>query len=111
MHLGLMMEGIYYSPKVAYDEDFSSFAPGHLLVQHIIGDLAANGGHTFEFLGPRAPWKQVWAQECVEHRNWYIFRSTIRGRCLHALTMRIAPKVRSLRHRMRGDPQSVSFGG
>lgn len=110
MHLGLMMEGVYYSPKVAYDEDFSSFAPGHLLVQHIIGDLAAHGGHTFEFLGPRAQWKQVWAQECVEHRNWYIFRATIRGRSLHALTMRLAPLIRSLRHRMRGDPQSVSFG-
>jgi CelD/BcsL family acetyltransferase involved in cellulose biosynthesis len=109
MHLGLMMEGIYYSPKVAYDEDFSYFAPGHLLVQHIIGDLAANGGHTFEFLGPRAPWKQVWAHECVEHSNWYIFRSTIRGRCLHALTMRLAPRLKSLRHRVQGDPQSVSF--
>lgn len=110
MHLGLMMEGVYYSPKVAYDEEFSYFAPGHLLVQHIIRDLAVNGGHTFEFLGPRAVWKQVWAAECVEHRNWYIFRSTLRGRCLYALTMQLAPRLRSLRHRMRGDPQGVSFG-
>ncbi len=110
MHLGLMMAGVYYSPKVAYDEEFSYFAPGHLLVQHIIRDLAGNGGHTFEFLGPRAVWKQVWAPECVEHRNWYIFRSSLRGRCLYALTMQIAPRLRSLRHRMRGDPQAVSFG-
>jgi CelD/BcsL family acetyltransferase involved in cellulose biosynthesis len=111
MHLGLMMEGVYYSPKVAYDEDFSSFAPGHLLVQYIIRDLADSGGHTFEFLGPRAQWKQVWAEECVEHSNWYIFRASLRGRCLHALTMRIAPRLRSLRQRVRGDPQSISFGG
>ncbi len=111
MHLGLMMEGVYYSPKVAYDEEFAYFAPGHLLVQHIIRDLAGSGGHTFEFLGPRTLWKQVWAHECLEHRNWYIFRSSFRGRCLHALTMRLAPQLRSLRHRMRGDPQSVSYGG
>jgi len=107
MHLGLMHEGIYYCPKVAYDEAFGYFAPGHLLVQHIIGDLAANGGHTFDFLGSRSLWKAVWASEVTEHRNWYIFRPNLRGKVLYSLTMRLAPRIRSLRHRMRGDPQAL----
>jgi CelD/BcsL family acetyltransferase involved in cellulose biosynthesis len=114
MQLGLLMDGVYYSPKVAYDEAFSYFSPGHLLVQHIISDLANQGAHTFEFLGPRAFWKLVWAPDLIEHNNWYIFRPNLRGRCLHSLTMRVAPRLRSLRHRMRGDPQGddrISAGG
>jgi CelD/BcsL family acetyltransferase involved in cellulose biosynthesis len=114
MHLGLLMDGVYYSPKVAYDEAFSYFSPGHLLVQHIIADLATIGVHTFEFLGPRAFWKLVWAPDLIEHSNWYIFRPNLKGRCLHSLTMRVAPRLRSLRHRMRGDPQGdarISAGG
>lgn len=110
MHLGLLMDGVYYSPKVAYDEEFSYFSPGHLLVHHIIQDLAANGVHTFEFLGPRTFWKMVWAPECIEHNNWYIFRPNFKGRCLYSLTMKIAPRLRSLRYRMRGDPQELSIG-
>ncbi|MFN4895436.1 MAG: GNAT family N-acetyltransferase [Pseudomonadota bacterium] len=105
MQLGLLMDGVYYSPKVAYDEAFASYSPGHLLVQHIISDLAANNVRTFEFLGPRAFWKMVWAPECVEHRNWYIFRPNLRGHVLYSLTMRVAPRLRSLRHRVWGDPQ------
>lgn len=110
MHLGLTMDGVYYSPKVAYDEQFSYFSPGHLIVQHIIEDLANTGVHTFEFLGPRTFWKMVWAPHSIEHSNWYIFRPNFMGRCLYSLTMRIAPRLRSLRYRMRGDPQEISLG-
>ena len=107
MHLGVMMAGVYYCPKVAYDERYSYFAPGHLLVQFIIEDLAKNGAHTFEFLGPRAQWKVVWAPGVIEHSNWYIFRPNFRGRCLYSLTMQLAPRLRALRYRVRGDPQAI----
>jgi len=107
MQLGLLMSGTYYSPKVAYNENFSYFAPGHLLVQYIIEDLAKNGAHTFEFLGPRAVWKVVWAPDVIEHSNWYIFRPNWRGRCMYSLTMQLGPRLRALRHRVHGDPQAV----
>jgi CelD/BcsL family acetyltransferase involved in cellulose biosynthesis len=107
MQLGLYMDRVYYSPKVAYDEAFAKFSPGHLLVRHIVADLFKERAKSFEFLGPRAFWKAVWAADCVEHSNSYIFRPGVRGRCLHALTMRFAKGLRDLKYKIRGDPQRL----
>ena len=108
MQLGLFMNGVYYSPKAAYDESFSKFAPGHLLVRYLIGDLIENNARLFEFLGPRAFWKTIWTKDVVRHSNLYIFRPSLKGRALHGLTMGLGPKLRSLKHRWFGDPQSVA---
>jgi CelD/BcsL family acetyltransferase involved in cellulose biosynthesis len=108
MQLGLFMNGVYYSPKVAYDESFSKFAPGHLLVRYLIGDLVENNARMFEFLGPRAFWKTIWTKDVVRHSNLYIFRPGLKGRTLHGLTMGLGPRLRSLKHRWFGDPQSIA---
>jgi CelD/BcsL family acetyltransferase involved in cellulose biosynthesis len=110
MHLGILMNGTYYSPKVAYDESYAAFSPGQLLNQFVIKDLTLNGVHTFDFLGPRALWKCVWASEVREHSTCYIFRPSFKGRVLHALTMRGAASMRRLRNRIKGDPQDVRWG-
>ena len=109
MHLGLCMNGTYYTPKVAYDEEFSRFAPGHLLVNHVIQDLVEQGMRRFDFLGPRAKWKVIWTDQVREHNNCYIFRPTIKGRLLYNLTMKLGPMLRALRHRIQGDPQEISL--
>ncbi len=110
MHLGLLMDGCYYAPKVAYDESFARFSPGQLLVQHVITDLTRAGVKKYDFLGPRAVWKSVWTDHVREHHNCYVFRPTIRGRCLHTLAMRGGSLVRRLRHRIKGDPQNFTIG-
>jgi len=110
MQLGLLMNGCYYAPKVAYDEAFARFSPGQLLVQHVITDLTNAGVKKYDFLGPRAPWKSVWTEHVRDHYNCYIFRPTIKGRCLHMLTMRLGSSVRRLRHRLKGDPQNFTIG-
>jgi CelD/BcsL family acetyltransferase involved in cellulose biosynthesis len=110
MQMGFVMNGVYYSPKVAYDETYAAFSPGQLLTQFVIADLARSGLHTFDFLGPRALWKCVWAPHVREHSNCYIFRPSIKGRLLHAITMRGAAYARLIRHRIKGDPQEISGG-
>lgn len=110
MHLGLLMNGCYYAPKVAYDERFAKFSPGQLLVRHVITDLTRAGVKKYDFLGPRALWKSVWTEHVREHHNCYIFRPTIRGRCLYTLAMRGGSLVRRLRHRIKGDPQNFAIG-
>lgn len=110
MHLGLLMNGCYYAPKVAYDERFARFSPGQLLVQHVITDLTGAGVKKYDFLGPRALWKSVWTDHVREHYNCYIFRPTLKGRCLHMLAMKGGSLVRRLRHRLKGDPQNFSIG-
>jgi CelD/BcsL family acetyltransferase involved in cellulose biosynthesis len=109
MQMGYAMNGVYYSPKVAYDERYAAFSPGHLLTRFIIEDLSRNGIHTFDFLGPRALWKCVWAPHVREHSNCYVFRPSFKGRLLHSLTMRGAAYVRRIRHRLRGDPQDAPW--
>jgi hypothetical protein len=107
MQLGLAMNGVYYSPKVAYDETFAYYSPGQLLNKHVIIDLSNEGFSKYDFLGPRAVWKTVWTDEVREHRNCYIFRPTVRGKLLYALTMHGATSLRRVYRRIYGDPQAV----
>jgi CelD/BcsL family acetyltransferase involved in cellulose biosynthesis len=110
MHLGALMNGVYYTPKVAYDESYAVFSPGQLLNQFAIKDLSRNGVQTYDFLGPRAMYKCVWAPEVREHSSCYIFRPSLKGRFLHALTMRAAGYMRRVRYRIKGDPQDIRWG-
>jgi CelD/BcsL family acetyltransferase involved in cellulose biosynthesis len=110
--LGLAMNGVYYTPKVAYDESFARYSPGQLLNNYVIADLQSDNFRVYDFLGPMADWKAVWASGVREHRNRYIFRPGARGRVLHALTMYAATSLRSLYRRWYGDPQSAkTIGG
>ena len=105
MHFGLEMSGVYYTPKVAYDERHKKHSPGLLLVHHVLVDLVRRGLQELDFLGPQMEWKRVWATHEREHANWYIFRPSVKGRLAHALTMKVAPLARRLKHRAFGDPQ------
>jgi hypothetical protein len=108
MQLGVAMNNIYYCPKVAFDEAFAPYSPGQLLNRHVIADLCANGFSAYDFLGPRAPWKAVWTSDVREHSNCYIFRPTLRGRVLFAVTMQGAASLRRVYRKLYGDPQSIA---
>jgi len=107
MHFGLLMNGCYYIPKVAYDERYRKCSPGLLLMQHVLKDLALIGAHKFDFLGPSMEWKRMWTDRVLEHSNQYIIRPTVKGRMLHALIMKAAPVARRIKYRISGDPQVV----
>jgi CelD/BcsL family acetyltransferase involved in cellulose biosynthesis len=109
MHLGLAMNGVYYAPKVAYDESFARYSPGQLLNSYVIADLHQSGFRLYDFLGPTAEWKMVWASGIRKHSNRYIFRPNTRGRVLHALTMYGASSLRSLYRRVKGDRQAIKL--
>lgn len=105
--LGLFMSGIYYTPKVAYDERFRDFSPGHLLMQYAIQDITRLGATRFEFLGPNALWKSVWSTSLQRHDTCYIFRPSLRGRTAHAAVGKVALSLRAIRHKLWGDPQDL----
>lgn len=106
MHFGLQMNGIYYIPKVAYDERYKKFSPGLLLAKYVIEDLTKEGVTCFDFLGPRMEWKCVWTSYAKEHSNCYIFNRTVRGRALKA-AIHLGAHLRRLKYRFRGDPQEI----
>jgi CelD/BcsL family acetyltransferase involved in cellulose biosynthesis len=101
-HLGLWHNGRYYMPKVAYDEAYSRFAPGHLILRAIIEDLCKDGLAVVDFLGLNAPWKEEWTREVLPHSSCFIFGKGLRGRVLQfwrfvvLATARSASRQRSL---------------
>ena len=106
MHFGLFMNNSYYAPKIAYDETFSTYSPGQLLVKLAIEDLSTHGASRYEFLGPRAPWKRIWTNDCRVHHTCYIFRPSTKGRLLYSAAFRSALQLRALKHLIWGDPQA-----
>jgi CelD/BcsL family acetyltransferase involved in cellulose biosynthesis len=106
MHFGLQMNGVYYIPKVTYDERFKKFSPGLLLAKYVIEALTKEKISCFDFLGPRMEWKCVWTSYTREHSNRYIFNRTMKGRTLKA-TIQVGAHLRRLKHRFRGDPQEI----
>lgn len=108
MDIGLMMNGRYYSPKIAYDEAFSKYAPGQLLIRHTIKHVAELGGERYDFVGPRSHHKAFWTDSVREHANYYIFRASWSGFARYVAAMKLGPRLRRLKRWRYGDPQAVT---
>lgn len=108
IELGLLMNGCFYSPKFAYNEDFAKCSPGNLMNRESIQMAASNGATRYDFLGPRARHKMLWTDTVRAHANGYIFKPTISGRVKHFVAATLAPQLRKLKYRYYGDPQALS---
>lgn len=108
MDIGLMMNGRYYSPKIAYDEAFSKYAPGQLLIRHTINNVAELGGERYDFVGPRSHHKAFWTDSVREHATYYIFRAGWSGFARYVATMKVGPRLRRLKRWRYGDPQEIT---
>lgn len=106
MHFGLTMNGVYYIPKVAYDEKYKKFSPGLILAKRVIETLTNEGATRFDFLGPRMEWKCVWTSHANEHANCFIFQRSLKGRALKA-AIDLGAGIRRLKYRCKGDPQEI----
>jgi CelD/BcsL family acetyltransferase involved in cellulose biosynthesis len=95
-HFGLVYAGRYYTPKVAYDERFHTYGPGHLLVDAVLRDCLQQGLTEFDFLGPRMAWKDEWARDARRHSNCYIFQNSSYGRTLRQAKFRIQTALRTV---------------
>jgi CelD/BcsL family acetyltransferase involved in cellulose biosynthesis len=93
-HFGLSYNGIYYSPKVAYSEEFAQYGPGHLIMESILRDLQQRDIASFDFLGPWMDWKVEWAREGRMHSFCYIFRPGLFGQTLYTAKIRLMDRMR-----------------
>lgn len=62
MEFAVETSGSFWILKIGYDEAFASCSPGVLLLVEVIRHAALRGLRTFEFLGGKEPWTQVWTQ-------------------------------------------------
>ncbi|HST12728.1 MAG TPA: GNAT family N-acetyltransferase, partial [Terriglobales bacterium] len=87
-HYSLTHRGHCYSPKVAYNEDYKQYAPGHLIISEILRDCAARGIHTFDITGQDQPWKMKWTSETRSVNHHFIFKGSL-GILAHTVGSRL----------------------
>jgi CelD/BcsL family acetyltransferase involved in cellulose biosynthesis len=100
-HYGFTYAGVYYMPKLGYDEEFKGCSPGLVLLDEIIKDCIARGVRVYDFLGPALEWKTQWSHQVRRHSHLYIFRNSLFGQALRAAKFGLIPAAkRLLRPRM-----------
>ncbi len=92
-HFAFTIRGSCYSPKVAYNENFRQFAPGHLIVSEILGDCTARGIQVFDITGPSDAWKMKWTSHTRPLSRYFVFSQTLVGRLAHAARFRLRPTL------------------
>ncbi len=100
-HFAFTCGGGYYPLKVAYDEQFSQYGPGHLIIGAVLQDCAARGLSEFDCLGHWTEAKAKWSSQVRPHNFCYIFRRNLAGRILLAQTRlghRLGATIRRLKH-------------
>jgi CelD/BcsL family acetyltransferase involved in cellulose biosynthesis len=97
--------GRYLLVKSAYDESFSRYGPGQLLLHAVLNESSQRGLHELDFVGP-ATWKQSrWASARRTNYRVFIFRKGLYGSLLYAA--RIAARDAVLRLMSRQQDESA----
>jgi len=73
-----------YSPKVAYNEDYKQFGPGHLIVAEILKDCRERGITGFDITGQDQPWKMKWTTQTRAAYQHFIFKGSV-GKLAHVI--------------------------
>lgn len=95
-HYGLTYGGIYYMPKVGYDQAFEAGSPGLVLLEEIIKDCIGRGLKRCDFLGMDMPWKAEWTRQVTRHDWLFIYRNATFGRALHDVKFKWIPAAKHL---------------
>ena len=93
-HFGLVYDGVYSVPKLAYDEELRGASPGLVLLEEAIKDGIFRGLRGYDFLGAEAEWKNKWSSS-VRPNHWlFIFRDTLMGHALRKAKFGWLPAAR-----------------
>jgi len=95
-HLGLSYKGRYFSPKIAYNEKFPQYAPGHLIVSEILQDCISRGISEYHITGDNDEWKMKWTSDSRPKFGHFVFRRGFPGSLAYALRFRIRPAAKKL---------------
>ncbi|MBV8475902.1 MAG: GNAT family N-acetyltransferase [Acidobacteria bacterium] len=100
-HFSLMLAGRCYSPKVAYDESFARYAPGHLIVAEILDDCASRGISVYDITGPADEWKMKWTTETYKLNRHVVMGRGALARLASAIRFKLRPEIVGLLRSMR----------
>lgn len=68
--------------KTSFDENYSRYSPGNLLIQHFLNDCIRNSSTELDMLSPATDYKKVWATGEREHAAFYVFQRGFVGTML-----------------------------
>lgn len=86
---GVTYAGRYFMPKVAFDEEFRQYGPGHLMIYEILRACVKRGISEYDFTGPWAEYKAKWTPVGRPHFTFWIFRRSAWGRALYAMKFKV----------------------
>ncbi len=92
-----------YLLKPTYDESFSAYSPGQLLVHEVLRDVLTRGLCEYDFMSPQSEWKSHWSKAARTQSHGYIFRCGLLGRALHAWKFRLLKTARQIKRRWGND--------
>ncbi|MHB9045916.1 MAG: GNAT family N-acetyltransferase [Pirellulales bacterium] len=98
---GWSAKGIYYSPKVGYDEAFAELVPGQLLRLHLLERFFAEPERTLvDFFGPQVEATARWATRSYGIGRLVIAPGRMPGRAFLRAYRTCWPRVRQLRRKL-----------
>lgn len=100
MNIALVHAGQFAGLKLAYNEEFREFAPGHLLVNEIVAAAVASGYRSLDFCGDAAAWKREWATDLERFERHWMFNRHPKARTAAMLRFRLLPAGRALQRKL-----------
>jgi CelD/BcsL family acetyltransferase involved in cellulose biosynthesis len=102
LHFGLIYDGVYLLPKLAFREEFSELSPGLVLMHEVVRDCIRQQINTIDFLGTVDEWKSRWTHDVVPHYWLYIFSKSFKGRLLWRMKFKWAAAAKQILERVGG---------
>ncbi|WP_083909851.1 GNAT family N-acetyltransferase [Gracilimonas tropica] len=80
VHFGVEYDNRLWLLKIGYDEEWSSYSPGILLMHHVVRHCFECGLEGVEFLGNDDDWLHIWATGVHELVSYSIYPKSIEGK-------------------------------
>lgn len=98
--LGLEVADRYYGLKMAYDDEFRSCGPGHLILAAVTEDCINRGVVTFHLGGKLDAYKRQWTLETTRILTGYVFNSAVRSQLVFHAKKWLFPALRRAQSRL-----------
>lgn len=93
-NFSLIYDGVFYLLKVAYDESFSRYSPGQIMMYFVLQEVFDKQLRCFDFLGPSMPWKLEWADKWTDQYTFYLYHSTFKSFLFYWFNTRLLTTLR-----------------
>jgi CelD/BcsL family acetyltransferase involved in cellulose biosynthesis len=92
--LGIEHKQCYYALKTGYDESYSTYGPGHMLLGGVLKDILGRGFRELDFTGSLLDWHGEWTRDLRWQSVLYIFRKGVFGNALYTAKLKMMAAAR-----------------